>query len=73
MKTKVAEHFPTSLEDLKAIIKEVSVNEISLEFCLKLARSMSWRIAAVLATKGQTTKNSKTVVNVNVFLIDCNC
>ena len=56
MKIRVAERFLTLSEDLKAIIKEVWVNKISLELCQKLARSMSQRIAVGLIAKGQLAK-----------------
>ena len=56
MKRKVAEHNPNSFENLKMIIKEVWVQEVSTEDCRKLARSMPDRIRAVLESKGLHTK-----------------
>ena len=56
LKRKVASHNPTSFEDLKKVIKEVWVQEVSADDCRKLARSMPDRIRAVLEKKGLHTK-----------------
>jgi DDE superfamily endonuclease len=52
MKAKVAAHHPTSETDLKNILRQVWVNEISPDYCKTLVRSMPSRIQAVLKNKG---------------------
>jgi transposase len=56
MKRRVAAHNPTSLDNLKEVVKKVWVQETSLDYCRTLARSMPSRIAAVLAANGHHTK-----------------
>ena len=56
MKRKVAVRNPTSVENLKEVIKSVWVTETALDACKALARSMPRRIVAVLAAKGHHTK-----------------
>ena len=56
MKQKIADHNPTSLENLKEVTVNVWVNEITRDYCKKLARSMPKRISAVLRAKGQPSK-----------------
>jgi len=56
MKRKVAANNPTSLQDLKDIVRKVWIAETPLEYCKTLARSMPRRIADVLAAKGHHTK-----------------
>jgi len=52
MKRKVSAHSPTSENDLKTILRQVWVNEISQEYCKTLIRSMPSRIQAVLKNRG---------------------
>lgn len=52
MKMKIAAHNPTSEEDLINWIKRVWVQEITPDFCKKLARSMPERIQTVIQNKG---------------------
>lgn len=56
MKKKVAAHHPTSEDDLRQILREVWVREITPDYCKTLVRSMPDRIKAVLANKGYPTK-----------------
>jgi hypothetical protein len=56
MKRRVAEHNPTSSEDLMNKIRKVWACEIKEAYCLQLVHSMPDRIAAVLANKGGHTK-----------------
>jgi hypothetical protein len=56
MKRRVAAHKPTSEAQLKAIIKEVWVREISPDYCKSLVRSMPDRIMSVIRNKGFPTK-----------------
>ena len=56
MKQNIANHYPTSLENLKEVTVNVWVNEITRDYCKKLARSMPKRISAVLRAKGQPSK-----------------
>jgi hypothetical protein len=56
MKRRVAAHCPTSEVDLKRILKEVWVKEITPDYCKTLVRSMPERIQAVIRNKGYPTK-----------------
>jgi len=56
MKRRVAEHNPTSSDDLIKKIREVWTCEINNTYCLQLVHSMPDRIASVLANKGGHTK-----------------
>ena len=56
LKQKVAAHNPTSLSDLKQAIKQVWMNEISVNYCKKLCLSMPERIDGVLKNRGGHTK-----------------
>ena len=56
LKQKVVAHNPTSLSDLKQAIKQVWMNEISVNYCEKLCLSMPERIDDVLKNKGGHTK-----------------
>ena len=56
MQQKIADHNPTSLENLKEVTINVWVNEITRDNCKKHARSMPKRISAVLRAKGQPSK-----------------
>jgi hypothetical protein len=48
MKKKCAPQDPTSESDLKNMLRQVSVNEISPDYCKTLVWSMPSRIKAVL-------------------------
>ena len=56
MKNKVSLKAPRSLEELKIAIMDVWINEITPEFCRKLAFSMPSRRAAIMKSKGACTK-----------------
>lgn len=56
MKRKVSAHKPTSEAQLRNIIKEVWVKEISVDYCKKLIDSMPQRIKAVLENHGYPTR-----------------
>ena len=56
MKRKVSAKNPSSLDDLKQVIKEVWVMEITQQLCHQLCESMPRRIAAVISAKGGSTK-----------------
>jgi len=56
MKRDVSARHPTSLESLRQAIKEVWIQQTSIELCKKLVRSMPNRINAVLQAKGHATK-----------------
>jgi transposase len=56
MKRKVAAHCPTSEGDLRRILKEVWVKEITEDYCKTLVRSMPGRIQAVIRNKGYPTR-----------------
>jgi transposase len=56
MKRKVAAHHPTSEKDLKEILKQVWLREITPDYCKTLVRSMPERIQAVLKNRGYPTK-----------------
>ena len=56
MKAKVAEKYPSNLNELQQVIKEVWVQELSSEYCYKLVSSMPGRMQAVIASKGGHTK-----------------
>ena len=56
MKQKIANHNPTSPENLKEVTVNVWVNEITCDYCKTLARSMPKHISAVLRAKGQSSK-----------------
>ena len=56
MKTKVAQHKPSSLSQLRQIIYRAWAEEIREEFCRDLVLSMPKRIEAVIKAKGRSTK-----------------
>ena len=56
MKQKVSQANTNSEKNLAEIIKKVWVQEITPEYCEKLAKSMPSRIKAVLRAKGRDTK-----------------
>ena len=56
MKAKVAEKYPSNLNELQQVIKEVWVQEFSSEYCYKLVSSMPGRMQAGIASKGGHTK-----------------
>ena len=62
MKTKVAQHKPSSLSQLRQIIFRVWAEEICEEFCRDLVLSMPKRIEAVIKAKGRSTKYLKKTV-----------
>ena len=53
LKQKAAAHNPTSLSDLKQAMKQVWMNEISVNCCEKLCLSMPERIDDALKNKGE--------------------
>ena len=56
MKEKVARAKPSSGNELIRIIKKVWVEDITPDYCERLARSVPRRIKAVLTSKGHPTK-----------------
>jgi transposase len=56
LKKKVAKRNPTSMENLKEVIREVWVLEMSQEYCRTLIDSMPKRIQAVITSRGGYTK-----------------
>ena len=56
MKRKVSALHPTSFDSLCEAIKEVWVEEVSVEYCQKLYKSIPKRIHAVLQAKGGSTR-----------------
>lgn len=56
LKRKVAERNPSSLDELKEVIKSVWATEITPEYCKSLCFSMPGRIKAVLKNKGKHVK-----------------
>lgn len=56
MKRKVEAKHPSSIDQLKTIVKQVWVSEITPEYCQKLSESLPQRLAQVIATKGGSTK-----------------
>ena len=67
LKQKVAAHNPTSLSNLKQAIKQVWMNEISINYCEKLCLSMPERIKMSLKTKADTP-NIKSILLNAVYL-----
>ena len=59
MKAKVAEKYPSNLNELQQVIKEVWVEELSSEYCCKLISSIPGRMQAVIASKGGHTRYEK--------------
>ena len=56
MKAKVAEKYPSKLNELQQVIKEVWVQELSSEYCYKLVSSMPGRMQVVIASKSGHAK-----------------
>ena len=56
MKIKVAKKYPSNLNKLQQVIKEVWIKELSSEYCYNLVRSMPRRMQAVITNKGGHTK-----------------
>ena len=56
LKREVAKHHPTSLEDLKQIIRQVWCREITQEFSKKLVNSMPKRLQEVIKNNGYHIK-----------------
>lgn len=56
LKTKVAQHNPTSLQHLHEVIREVWCREIDPELCKRLVHNMPQRVREVLKNKGGPTK-----------------
>ena len=52
LKREVAKHYPTSVEDLKQIIRQVWCREITQEYTKKLVNSMRKRLQEVMKNKG---------------------
>ena len=52
MKAKVSAHRPKSETDLKQLLKQVWVTEITQQYCETLVKSMPARIQAVIKNKG---------------------
>ena len=56
LKMEVSKRNPSSYDNLKEIIKDVWVKEMTVEYFEKLIHSMPDRIQAVLAVHGRNTK-----------------
>ena len=56
LKTKVSQRQPSCLEEMRKVIKEVWVHELSPDYCLNLVSSMQRRLQEVIKNKGGHTK-----------------
>ena len=56
LKTKVSQRQPSCLEEMRKVIKEVWVHELSPDYCLNLVSSMQRHLQEVIKNKGGHTK-----------------